>query len=265
VKIYTKIVIDVHTGAVKSSEWTEYSGPICLCKGGGGGTEVDKKYNAGMLAISNAQQDMANEMWNLFKFGVTYDPEKKIVSDKWKAWKEDKDAAKKSAKSGWTGAYDKDKWDDKEPDKYEGTVGEREGYDADAVMSEMELIQAQINAEGELLPMQTELAKEQLQTQTDRQGLVRSIYEDALAGVDVEGRVGEHRAGVQHAFAQEQGIATRNMARMGIDPSSGRGAASFENIGLEKAKATAGGEMEIRTNAEDENFARKAKAAGLQA
>jgi hypothetical protein len=55
------------------------------------------------------------------------------------------------------------------------------------------------------------------------------------------------------------------MARMGIDPSSGRGAASFENIGLEKAKATAGGESQIRTTAEKEDFERKAAAAGLQA
>jgi hypothetical protein len=258
VKIYTKIVIDVHTGAVKSSEWTEYNGPICLCKGGGGGTEVDKKYNAGMLAISNAQQDMADEMWNLFKFGVIYDPDEKIKSDDWKAWKK-----KKEKKTGWQ----KQEWLEKnpEPEKFEGTMGEREGYDADAVMSEMELISAQIQAEGELLPMQTELAKEQLATQTSRQGLVQSIYEDALAGVDVEGRVSEHRAGVQHAFQQEQGIATRNMARMGIDPSSGRGAAAFQNIGLEKAKATAGGESQIRTTAEKEDFERKAAAAGLQA
>jgi hypothetical protein len=261
VKIYTKIVIDVHTGRTNwpESEWTDdYTGPICLCKGGGsGGAEVDKKFNAGMLAISETQQEMADELFNLFKYGVTYDPEKQVKSEEWKAWKK-----KKSNKSGAR----KDVWlsENPEPEKYTGqTMGEAEGYDPDAVMSEMELIQEQINAQGELLPLQVDVAKSQLETTGKRQGLVRSIYEDALSGVDVEGRVGEHRAGVQHAFKQEQDIAVRNMSRMGIDPSSGQGLASFENIGLEKAKATAGGEMQIRKTAEDEDFARKATAAGL--
>jgi hypothetical protein len=262
VKIYTKIVIDVHTGAVKSSEWTEYSGPICLCKGGGGGTEVDKDFNKGMLAISETQQDMADEMFNLFKYGVTYDPNKKVKTDEWKSWKKERDAARKSA-SGFNGAYDKNRWDDKEPTKYDGTEGERQGYNADEHFSEMELINEQLKAQGELLPAQTEVAKSQLETIGKRQGLVQSIYEDALSGVDVEGRVSEHRAGVQSAFKGAQGTAVRDMARLGVDPSSGRGSAAFQNIGLEKAKATAGGETAIRRSAEDENFKRKAAAAGL--
>jgi hypothetical protein len=262
VKIYTKIVIDVHTGAVKSSEWTEYNGPICLCKGGGGGTEVDKKFNSGMLAISETQQDMADEMFNLFKFGVTYDPDEQLTNDDWKDWNKDR---KRNASNTFTSQQEKDRWsaNNPEPDRYEGTVGEREGYNPDDHFSEMELINEQLKAQGELLPLQTEVAKSQLDTIGKRQGLVQSIYEDALAGVDVEGRVSEHRAGVQSAFKGAQGTAVRDMARLGIDPSSGRGAASFENIGLEKAKATAGGETQIRRTAEEEDFARKTTAAGL--
>jgi len=245
-KVYTKIVIDMETLQVEESEWTEYYGPIWELKGGGGGGDtVDKKYNKGMLAISEDQQDIANQMFNFFKYGVEYDPTQQIKSQEWKDWKD-------GGKQG------------PEPKKYTGqTKGDLQGYDPDSVVSEMEFMQQQLAAQSELLPFQTSAAKEQLKTIEQRQGLTRSIYEDALRGVDVEGRVDTHRAGVQHAFKNEQGIATRNMNRLGIDPSSGRGAAAFENIGLEKAKATAGGETAIRKSADDENFARKASAAGL--
>ncbi len=223
-KIYSKIVIDIHTGAVKSSEWAEYDGPIAECKGGGGDS-VDEKYNAGLLLISQRQQVIADEMFNLFKHGVPYNP-----------------------------------YDD------QGNLTENAiqlGYDPDKVVSEAELTQQQLAAESELLPGQTKLAHEQLQTETERQGTMRSLYKDALTGVDVEGRVSEHRAGVQQAFKNETGIATRNLSRIGVDPSSGRGAAMFQNIGLEKAKATSLGETQIRRGAEIEDFQRKATAAGL--
>jgi hypothetical protein len=209
---------------VKSSEWTEYDGPIAECKGGGGDT-VDKEYNAGLLKISERQQAIADEMFNLFKHGVPYDP------------------------------YDE-----------KGNLTQNAiqlGYDPDKVVSEAELTQSQLAAEAELLPGQTEVAKEQLGSEMERQGVMKSLYKDALTGVDVEGRVSEHRAGVQQAFKGETDIAKRNLGRMGIDPSSGRGSAMFQNIGLEKAKATSLGETQIRRGAETEDFQRKATAAGL--
>lgn len=45
--------------------------------GGGGSTTttVDPLYNAGMLALSVEQQEWAEEMYNMFQYGVTYDPE----------------------------------------------------------------------------------------------------------------------------------------------------------------------------------------------
>ncbi len=223
-KIYSKIVIDIHTGAVRSSEWAEYDGPIVECKGGGGDA-VDKKFNKGMLKISERQQEIADEMFNYFKHGVPYNP------------------------------YD---------EKGQLTEQARElGYDPEKMVSEAELTQQTLEAQSELLPLQTDVAKGQLETLGERSGVVRSLYKDALSGVDVEGRVSEHRAGVQQAFKTEAGIATRDLSRMGIDPSSGRGLAVFENIGLEKAKATSLGETQIRRGAEDEDFRRKATAAGL--
>ena len=137
------------------------------------------------------------------------------------------------------------------------------GYDHEDANSEAELTQQQFAAQTELIPLEVEQQKDKFATQKERGGVVRSIYKDALSGVDVEGRVSEHRAGVQQAFAKEGEIATRNLSRFGIDPGSGRGIAAFANVGLEKAKATALGETQIRRGAESEDFARKTQAAGL--
>lgn len=38
-------------------------------------TTVDPVYNAGMLELSQEQQQWASEMYNMFKYGVTYNPE----------------------------------------------------------------------------------------------------------------------------------------------------------------------------------------------
>jgi len=74
-KIYTKVVIDMKTGHVVSADTFEHTGPVALCGGGGGGKDtVDKNYNKGMLELSREQQSWAREMFNMFKYGVSYDP-----------------------------------------------------------------------------------------------------------------------------------------------------------------------------------------------
>lgn len=259
-RIYTKIVIDMEKGSINwsESEWTDnYSGPVSGAKGGGGGTEPDKAYNKGMLAISERQQDMADEMFNLFQYGVTYDPNEKPITSEWREWKKKDDKQFGTRKQMW-------RENNPEPQKRsDQTTGEQRGYDAEATTSEMELTQQQIQAQSDLLPLQTETAKGQLETIGKRSGVLQSLYKDALSGVDVEGRVAEHRAGVTGAFKRSQEQANRALSRSGIDPSSGRGLAMTENIGLEQAKMTAGGETAIRRGAESENFQRKAAAAGL--
>ena len=53
--------------------------------GSGGGetstTTVDPVYNAGMLQLSQEQQGWAREMFNMFKYGVTYDPNEQVTVD----------------------------------------------------------------------------------------------------------------------------------------------------------------------------------------
>ena len=224
-KVYTKIVINMEKGSVEETECYEYSGPVAECKGGGCGSEPDKKYNKGMLKISERQQDTADEMFNYFKHGVAYNP---------------------YDKAGNLTQYATD-----------------QGYDPDSIVSEAELTQQQFAAQSELIPLEVEDVKGRFAQAEERRGLVSSLYRDALSGVDVEGRVGEHRAGVEQAFKNQGDITNRNLSRMGIDPSSGRGLAASANIGLEKAKATALGETQIRRGAETEDFQRKQAAAGL--
>lgn len=71
VKIYNKVIIDISTGKIISEDLFEYTGPIMACKGGGSSTtSIDKEYNAGMLALSQEQQDWAREMFGVFKGGM---------------------------------------------------------------------------------------------------------------------------------------------------------------------------------------------------
>jgi hypothetical protein len=151
-RIFKKVVIDMASGGIsqRESEWTDdYQGPICELKGGGGGTEPDYAYNAGMLKISEKQQAMADEMFNLFKYGVTYNPTEKIhgggkvINPEWDAWnKKRKAQATKQGGMLWgdrmkenVGDPPPEKWID-DPDDWV-LAGEQQGYDPDAVVSEM--------------------------------------------------------------------------------------------------------------------------------
>jgi hypothetical protein len=339
----------------EESEWIEdYKGPIAYCgKGGGGGAQPDYAYNKTMASIAEANQAMAEEMWNIYKYGTSYNPTEEVYLDE-----KGNPVSMTSGEKRNTTQNDQGQW--VHPDKgvlQKVTKGEQEGYDPTATASELDLMQQMLDAQSDLLPYEKELLQKTIQTETglvgergdlestligakrrltpfeedlartklvsetgligDRErlertqletesglvpergaleserigvergllpyeerlrrttmdegeklvrgrgGMMQSLYKDALTGVDVEGRVSEHRAGVQHAFKGAQGESIRNMQRYGIDPSSGRGLATSRDVGLAKARALAGGEHQIRSKAEDENFKRKTTAAGL--
>ncbi|MHC4640114.1 MAG: hypothetical protein ACYS32_00615 [Planctomycetota bacterium] len=234
-KIYSKIVIDMETMEVVASECFDYHGPISHCGGGkgGGGAEPDYEYNKRMASIAEDNQDMAREMFNLYKYGVTYDPNQSITLD----------------------------------DGTTTTMGAQKGFDESAFTSEMELMQNMLRSQDELLPSETELKRTQYEEGTKlvkgRSEVMQDLYKEAVAGIDVDKRISENRAGVEHAFAGQQDITNRNLSRMGIDPSSGRGLAMAGDVGIQKAKALAGTEAGIRREAEDENFSRLQIAAGM--
>jgi hypothetical protein len=270
-KIYNRIVIDMSTGRVEEADTFEYTGPVAECKGGGSTTTntQDPAYNARMATISEEQNKWAREMYNVFKYGVDYDPNEV-----------DKDTGK--------------------------TLGQIKGYNANSVVSEMQVMQKQIEnefnltplrgetekktletqqlglglqqkqiaAEESLLPLTTDtqrakleadaaLAKDRMKTIQERAPVISKLYEDALSGVDVNKRVEEARAGVQQGFANAQEQASRDMSRYGIDPTSGRGQASFKNFGIAKAATLAGASTAAQNQAEAENFDRKKVALGL--
>jgi hypothetical protein len=232
--------------------------------GGGGGMEPDKKYNKRMAKIAENNQDMAKEMFNVFKYGTTYNPNKRahdgsmIENPEWRRWRNKKGKKRRRIPEPPRQIKDPEGWT---------TVGDLRGFDAEGTVSEMELMQQMLNSQSRLIEPEEAMKRagyeEGEKLIRERSGVMQSLYKQALQGVDVEGRVSESRAGVEHAFKNQQGITNRNLGRMGIDPSSGRGLSMSADVQLEKSKLLAGTEAQIRRSAEDENFDRLGNAAGL--
>lgn len=172
--------------------------------GGGGSqttTTVDPVYNAGVLALSQEQQGWAGEMYNMFKYGVTYDPEEiqtgRYVDDEWIA--EDKIESGEVINPEWQEWYNKRRdpgaygYENAgpEPPKYitntEGledrTLGEIYGYDPDAQTSELEYLQKQIEANADLLGLQTDVSKAEL---TAKKDLIPLSTDVAKLGLETE-------------------------------------------------------------------------------
>lgn len=141
-RVYTKIVIDIDTMDTVEEEFFEYHGPVAECKGGGGGSGVDHAYNAGMLALSQEQQDWASQLYNQFVYGVTYDPNERgaMVDGKW--------VSEADLGEDYSGSL--------------ATRGSVEGYDDTAQTSELEYLQNVVEANQDLLGLQTETDTAQL-------------------------------------------------------------------------------------------------------
>lgn len=319
--------------------------------GGGGSqtTTVDPVYNAGLLKLSQEQQGWAAEMYNQFKYGVPYDPNERgaMVDGQWKTEAELGAMSKPSptAKSGlravpaskeelMNGGRTKYYNGDQEipsaeyqrlmnepqtggTQQYDITTrGAAEGYNPDETTSEMEYLQnlvnanqdllglqtdvsknelgltneqidaqrellplqtgletEQIGAQRELLPLATGLTKEQIGAQREllplqtgvskqRLGLASTFLEDVNKGIDVNSRMNEAQAGVQHGFKNARRAADINTFSYGLDPSSGRFASSNRDLQLAEAGGIAGARTGAKNQAEQEDFERKK--AGLQ-
>ena len=187
-KIYTKIVIDIITLKTKHAESFEYGGPVAQCKGSSTTTNTqDPIYNAGLLAIQEDQQGMADKLFNMTMYGVEYDPtasEKGLTIDgKWYSeaqLKGDSNLAsqymqknpayaaymaksEKMARKGMSQDKIEKKLGGPAPEEYV-SKGELEsrlmsdiyGYDDNAITSEIEYYQNVINSNQQLLGKQTE-------------------------------------------------------------------------------------------------------------
>lgn len=187
--VYTRIVVNMHSGELIGAQMDVYSGSIAQCKGGPSTTvnSVDYTYNAGMLALSREQQSWARKYTNLFEYGVPYDPNE-TVSGAWinGQWVDQADLSTRRVSTGGTGVSSTKVFGAKIPsgalqtikDEKTGTVlydagggrwlpletarrGDIEGYDPDAQISEMELMLRNIEAQAELLPYSTALTRAQ--------------------------------------------------------------------------------------------------------
>jgi len=165
-------------------------------------------------------------------------------------------------------------------------------------LKSMEIEQAEANRE--LIPYETELAKSQAQSETalmpyatsaaqagyesdialapasteyqlkamedagvaiqEKAPVRTSFYQEALDGVDVESRANKAAADAAQAFMNTGSATNRSAARMGINPSSGRFASAMKKNSLNQAKAIGSAKTQARTGAEQENFGRLATA-----
>lgn len=238
-KIYTKVVIDIDTGETLSEDFYEYYGEIDECKGGSTTTNtVDPAYNAGMLALSQEQQGWAKQAWNMFQYGVNYDPSETVY-----------------------GYYDgSGKFVNVDPAvnpelaQVTTTMGDVNNY-TKTNTPEMEYLQNVVDANQDLLGLQTHVSKQQLQ-------LKSTLLDDINNGINIGERMDQAQAGVQHGFKLARKASDMNLASYGLDPNSGKFASANRGLALSEATGIAGARTQAKTAAETEDFNRKI--AGLQ-
>ena len=277
---------------------------------GGGGKSItytyDADYNKGLLELSKEQQGWAKEMFNMFKYGVAYNPEETVrgayIDGKWVDEK-DLPRIKKTTREGyWDGdmpSYNDNNGNLRFAEQDSGSrwvapvveevvdpsikletrkLGELHDYDPNAQTSEMEYMQnvveanqqllkprtdlelAQIEAEKDLIPIQTEYQSTLLQDKTAgiqaRAPLRTALYNEAMDAGNIGRRVSQAQADVQHAFDNTQGQFERKMFTSGISPNDSSYAMAINARNLNKAKAIAGARSLARDKAKDERFNR---------
>lgn len=130
-----------------------------------------------------------------------------------------------------------------------------------------EIAQAQSNME--LLPFETNLYKQQLQSASQllpqQAEAAKQFLTSALEGVDVNERMGLATADMASAWKDTQAQAARAAGRMGVNPNSGRFQGINAALDTQKAAQMAGARTQARVGAEQENFERKKAAASLNA
>lgn len=115
--------------------------------------------------------------------------------------------------------------------------------------------EARAAANLELIPGQTALAKQQIETG-------QQFQEAAREGVSPEAEADVAQAGVEHAFKGSGEAMARGLSRFGLDPTSGRFADVARQTSLAKARGIAGARSGARRYAGEESFRRLGIATG---
>lgn len=338
-RIYTQVVMEIATGAVVSASYHEYAGPVALCKGTDTTiNSTDPEYNAGMLEISRDEWGLAEKYANLFEFGVTYDPneseygdwvdgewvteenlegysqEHYIENPDWTAWKQRFDNAQRQALAEGDDPYfDEAEYRKNNPEPLEQILnrsllqerkkGDVYGYDPAAQVSEMDLILQRQAGEAELLPLQTELARTQMdadlalvpaqtnlslaQIQAEQTLLPKrtgveaaalddqaafiearapvraAFFESALDAPDPNKRADEAQAGVEHAFGNTRQGFERALFTNGVGVGDADMTKALNERSIAKATGISAARTTARRTAEDEAFAKLTAASAL--
>lgn len=230
-KIYNELIYDLKTGSLIEESFFEYEGIIAECKGGSSSTtSVDPEYNKRMAAIAEAQQSMAEEYFNYYKYGPGHYDKPDTSRSTWEA--EDSQSSQ----------------------SYEDWVGEREGewertwIPDEGAVGLQQYEQEQMKSAMKLLPGQMALAGRHMD-------ITGKYFDKVAEGADVRGEMGRAKTDVRQAYAGMEGEMRRSAGRMG-GPSSGRFAGMQSKILRDKTKALAGAGTMGRRYAEEKQFER---------
>lgn len=130
-----------------------------------------------------------------------------------------------------------------------------------------EIAQAQANME--LLPLETNLYKQQINSATQllpqQTEAAQKFLTASINGVDVNERMALATADTANAWKDAGAASNRAAARMGVNPNSGRFQGINAALDTQKAAQLAGARTQARVGAEQENFDRLMKAANFNA
>lgn len=130
-----------------------------------------------------------------------------------------------------------------------------------------EIAQAQANLE--LLPLETNLYKNQLTAATQllpqQTEAAQKFLTASTQGVDVNERMALATADTANTWKDVNATTARAAARMGVNPNSGRFQGIQATLDTQKAAQLAGARTQARVGAEQENYDRLTKAAGFNA
>lgn len=229
-KVYHKIVMDMGTWEVLAEVAREYRGPVALAKGGSTVTNsYDPKYNAGVLNLSQQEWAVAQKWANFAEFGVTYNPNESVrgamVNGQWvneadlpKVKNPDYRPPRSGGNSdpyglGAIGVSSTGVKTSSGGPEYivdpsltieTRTIGDINGYDPNAQVSEMQLIGQNLASQSELLPLQTSLAKSQIAAD---QQLIPRQTQLSLSQIDSELGLVPQRAALESTqLTTERGL-----------------------------------------------------------
>lgn len=224
-------------------------------------TSVDKEYNRVVAALQVQNQQMADELYNAYKYGAgsySYEDIAPVLN------KRGKDIS---------GYYNKDGSLTKAGQKAQtanqwvinpetGRLSKKTYVDDPNDVSQQQLEQKQIAANMKLLPAQAELEKLTLAEQTaatKQSGLARNkLFDTVMAGTDVTGAMGRAQADVEHGAGLAWKSAKNEAFREGKDPGSSDYRNLQKQLLLNKAKGIGGARTMARVDQEDKNYERLA-------